>query len=311
MGPRSDSGIPTTVFDRYHPVVALVYFASVLVLAMAAMQPVYLALAVAAAWLCNAWLKGWPSALRTAAWQVPVVLIVAVLNPLFSSTGSTELFRIGYRAVYLESFVYGICMGLMLMAVLLWFSNASRVLTSDKVMALLGNVAPTVALMLSMAARLVPQFVGRGGEIEAVQQACSKTRPASFRDRVRWRGRIVTVLMGWSMEDSLEKADAMKARGWASAEKRTQYRPYRFRAADAVACAVLAALVAGNAFLAWIACSQYHFYPVASTLVAWWGYVPYAVLVFAPLGADAFDRMRWRRIERRMRAYRGSSDGGA
>lgn len=306
-----NGGPLVTVFDRYHPVVALVYFASVLVFAMAAMQPVYLVLSAAAAWLCNAWLKGWLSALKTAAWQLPLVLIVAVLNPLFSSTGATELFRIGHRAFYLESFAYGACMGLMLMAVLLWFSNASRVLTSDKVMALFGNVAPTIALMLSMAARLVPQFVGRGKEIGAVQEACSQTRPASFAERVRWRGRITTVLMGWSMEDSLEKADAMKARGWASAEKRTQYRPYRFGPADAAACAVLAALVAGNAFLAWIACSQYRFYPVMSTLVAWWGYAPYAALVFAPLIADAVDRLRWRRIGRGAGAVEEVPHGGA
>ena len=86
------------------------------------------------------------------------MLVVAAVNPLFSAMGSTELFRIGLRAVYLESLAYGLCMGMLLVSVVLWFSNASHVLTSDKVMGLFGNVAPVIALMLSMAARLVPRF---------------------------------------------------------------------------------------------------------------------------------------------------------
>ena len=289
-----------TAFDRYHPVVPFVFFTAMLVFTMAAMHPVCIAISAAAAWCTNAWLRGLKSALRTTAWQLPLVALIAVINPLFSAMGSTELFRIGHRAVYAESFAYGICMGFMLMAVFLWFSNASRILTSDKVMALFGDASPTIALVLSMTARLVPQFVGRGREIEAAQRACSVALPDTLGERVAWRGRVVTVLMGWSMEDSLERADAMRARGWASTKKRTQYKPYRFRGADGAACAVLGTLIAGNAFLVWIACSQYSFYPVMSSLAMWWGYAPYLVFAFLPVLVEGFDRVRWRRREVRI-----------
>ena len=63
-------------------------------------------------------------------------------EPAVLASGSTELFRIGLRAFYLESFVYGACMGVMLASVLVLFSNAAQVLDSDKVMALFGGVAP-------------------------------------------------------------------------------------------------------------------------------------------------------------------------
>ena len=311
FGPESGARRIVTVFDRYHPAVALLYFTAVLVFSMAAMQPVYLVLSVLGALSYTAWLKGPRAAVRTLAWQMPLVAVIAVLNPLFSSVGSTELFRIGHQAVYAESFAYGVCMGLMLMAVLLWFSSASRVLASDKVMALFGNVAPTIALMLSMAARLVPQFVGRGKEIDAVQAACAKARPIMFRERVANRGRIVTVLMGWAMEDSLERADAMRSRGWATAGKRTQYRAFRFRAADAIACVIVGALAACNGFLAWIACSQYSFYPTMSTLTVWWGYLPYALMTFLPLLAEAVDGMRWNRGTYGSSAAKEASDGRA
>ena len=147
-------GAKPTAFDRYHPAVAFSYFACVLAFGMAAMQPVYLALSLAAALSYSIVLRGVRATLRTALWQMPLILVMAVANPLFSAMGSTELFRIGLRAFYLESLVFGACMGAMLACVLLWFSNASRVLSSDKVMALFGNAAPTIGLMLSMAMRL-------------------------------------------------------------------------------------------------------------------------------------------------------------
>ena len=42
-------GSKPTAFDRYHPAVAFGYFACMLAFSMAAMQPVYLALSLAAA----------------------------------------------------------------------------------------------------------------------------------------------------------------------------------------------------------------------------------------------------------------------
>ena len=104
-------------------------------------------------------------------WQAPLVLILAIANPLFVSAGSTELFRIGLHAVYLEALCYGLCQGLMLVNVLLAFSIAARVVSSDKVLCVLGNATPTLAFMISITMRLVPQFVRRGKAIADTQKA--------------------------------------------------------------------------------------------------------------------------------------------
>lgn len=284
-----------TALDIYHPAVQGCYFAAVLVLGMAAFHPVCIALLLLSGFAYSTYLRGGRATAKSAVWQVPLVLIIAVLNPLFSASGSTELFRIGVRAVYLESLVYGLCMGALLVSVILWFSNASRVLTTDKVMALFGNSTPTVALMLSMAASLVPRFVRRGAEIDAVQRACSGARPRGVREQTASRIRLTSVLMGWSMEDSLETSDAMRARGWGASPKRTTYRRYHFRTRDAIVLAALALLVVVSAFLVWTACSQFSFYPKLSTLVFWWGYVPYAILLCLPLMLQAGEEIRWMR----------------
>ena len=149
-------------FDLFHPAVALLYFAALLVLAMAAMHPVYVAVALLGSLAFEAASRGPRAMVRTLAWQLPVIAVIALANCTFVSSGSTELFRIGSRAFYLEALLYGVCSGAMLSCVLLVFSNASRVLSSDKVMDVLGAALPTVALMTSMTLRLVPHFARRG-----------------------------------------------------------------------------------------------------------------------------------------------------
>ncbi len=162
-----------TIFDRYHPAVALIYCGVLLAFSMAAMHPVYLLATFAGLVAYNAVLRGAKSALSGMLWQAPLVLILAIANPLFVSAGSTELFRIGLHAVYLEALCYGLCQGLMLVNVLLAFSIAARVVSSDKVLCVLGNATPTLALMISMTMRLVPQFVRRGKAIADTQKACT------------------------------------------------------------------------------------------------------------------------------------------
>ncbi len=306
-------GANTSAFDRYHPAVPCAYFTCVLAFTMLAFHPVLTALSLAAALAESAVLRGWRAAGRSLLWLFPVVAVIALANPLFTSAGSTEVFRLGMHAVYAESFAYGACMGAMLAAVVLWFSAASRVLTSGKIMALMANVLPTVTLMVSMAMRLVPQFVRRGAEIRAVQAACMPARAGGrgragegegegafvrktvgLRERAAANLRLVSVLMGWSMEDSLETADVMRARGWGAKERRTTYARYRFRARDGAALALLAALTCASAFLAWTACSQFAFYPRTSTLVVWWGYLPCVAFLCVPLLLEAEGWLAWR-----------------
>ena len=304
-----------TIFDRYHPAVALLYCGVVLVFSMAAMQPVYLVLAFVGLFAFDAVLRGAKAPLHNLIWQAPLVLILAVANPLFVSVGSTELFRIGLHAVYLEALVYGLCQGLMLVNALLAFSIAARVVTSDKVLCVLGNAVPTIALMISMTMRLVPQFVCRGKSISSTQKACTSaahaaraactsapspekpaqkrlpraskaSRKAFFANKLR----LSTVLMSWGMEDSLETADAMRARGWGVAGKRTTYQRYRFRRTDALAIAFIALIALAAAVSAYAACAQFSFYPRISGIAPWFSYLPYLVLLALPTVLELKER---------------------
>ena len=278
-------------FSTYHPAVPALFSVLTLALAMFSVHPVLIALSFAGGFAYGCAARGPRRTLAALRWQLPLIAIVVVLNPLFSASGSTELFRLGQRAVYLESLVYGACMGGMFMAAVLWFEAAASMLGYDKVMALFGNAAPILALMISMCMRLIPQFVRRGRSIFAVQDAVDVPGRLSG-DAVRERLRASSVLMGWSMEDSLERADAMRARGW-GVGRRTTYTRYRFRRADAAALASIAAAGALTVAVAVRATGQFAFYPRLSMPVLWWGYAAYAAWMSAPFVLQVREERRF------------------
>ena len=286
---REESGNePVAAFSMSHPAVPALYMVLTLGLTMFSMQPVLIALSLAGGLAT----RGAARTLGALRWQLPVILIIAVLNPLFSASGSTELFRIGMRAVYLESMVYGLCMGGLFVASVLWFEAAASMLKYDKVLALLGNAAPVIALMISMCMRLIPQFLRRGRTVLAVQDAIDVPGRAPA-DPVRSRLRASSVLMGWGMEDSLERADAMRSRGWGAATRRTTYARYRLRRSDVVALVGLALFGVATVAVAWTATTQYSFYPQLSVPAPWLGYVVYAAWMVLPCALHAIDEKRF------------------
>lgn len=281
-------------FATYHPAVAFVFLACAIVISMAALQPVFVALSFLGALACSVVCRGARATVGSFVWIVPLWLVVAIANPLFSASGSTEILRIGVRAVYAESLVYGACSGGMLASVFLWFSSYAACMNSANTMALFGNVLPIVSLMVSQVMRLVPQFVARGRGIAAAQDAVSAAAPQTKRQQTAGRLRIVSVLMGWGMEDGIERSDAMRARGYDCGARRTTYKRYRFGRADAsvLAAIVVLAVIAGACAAA--VCLRFSFYPTLSGWGAWWAYLPYALLMAVPSALRFKEWLLWR-----------------
>ena len=112
-------------------------------------------------------------------------------------------------------------------------------------------------------------------------------------DPVRSRLRASSVLMGWGMEDLLERADAMRSRGWGAATRRTTYARYRLGRSDVAALAGLALFGAVAVAVAWTATTQYSFYPQLSVPAPWLGYVVYAAWMMLPCALHAIDEKRF------------------
>lgn len=283
-----------TAFDACHAVVPATCFSAVIALSVLCVQPVLVGLSLAGALSFSLVARGARSTLRGLRWQLPMLALVCLANPLFSASGSTRLLRLGPASVYLESLAYGACMGALMVAVVLWSEGAAHVLTQDRLLSLGRGRASSVALVVSMATQLAPQFLRRSGGVRAALDACTAAAPAP--SPVRRLTRAATQLMAWSLEDSLERADAMRARGWGCGRARTRYRPDALCGRDALMACAVALLALLCALLAAVACGQWRFYPTMPRLVAWWGYVPYAALMLLPSAAALAERALWRSL---------------
>lgn len=282
-------------FETTHPLVLMAYVVVVAATTMCAFQPVFVCISLLGALVCSVLLCGLADTLDALRWQLPLFVLVGIANPLLSQRGSTVIWQAGIISVRLESLVFGLCMGAMLLASLTWFWLAGKVLSLDRLLGMGGGLLPTVGLMLSMVVRLVPQLVRRGRRVNAVRAACSAVPPGS--SPVRDGARLSGILLSWSLEDSLERSDAMRARGWSSGGRRSSYLLRQFLGRDALALFLVLALGLVDAFLEWVACSQWQFYPTMPHVVVWWGYAPHVVLVLLPAMVMIVERLRWARVE--------------
>lgn len=271
-----------TMFSSYHPAVVFAYFAAVIVFAFAVLQPVYVCLALFGACAYYILLKGPRMFLLSCRLYLPMLVVVSLINPLFNHIGQTTLFELAGSPITWEALCYGLCSGTMLVAVLVWFSCYAEVMTSDKFLFLFAPVIPSISLVMAMIMRFVPNLVLRGRAIADSQAALLGAVPTSSGEKLSQGVRMASILASLGMEDSIETADSMNARGYGIA-RRTHYARYRWAVHDTAACLVLAGLVAVNAFLASGALSQFTFYPAMPQLVFWWGYGVYLVMVAMPL----------------------------
>ena len=158
-------------FSGYHPLVNTGYFVLVLTVSMICIHPVTQGICL----ICACWyaiqLKGKAGVMLALKVGLPVMVMAALLNPLFNHAGVTMLWYLpNGNPMTLESILYGWAAGCMLATVLLWFVCVNEVLTSDKLLYLFGRVIPSLALLVSMTLRLIPRFRVQLADITEVQR---------------------------------------------------------------------------------------------------------------------------------------------
>ena len=80
-------GEPVAAFSMSHPAVPALYMVLTLGLTMFSMQPVLIALSLAGGLAYGFATRGAARTLGALRWQLPVILIIALVNPLFSASG--------------------------------------------------------------------------------------------------------------------------------------------------------------------------------------------------------------------------------
>lgn len=215
-------------FSEYHPAVGFAFFASVLLFSMCWMHPLYLAITLFGASAYQIRLKGFRAAARSMRYLLPAAVLTALLNALLGYTGSTVLFSLPWgKAVSTEALLFGTAAAVMLISSLQWFACCSAVMSADKWLNLFGRRMPTLSLLLSMTARMLPLLGGRLRAMAEAQRSMGReTERGRFDLRLRRAVAMLSALISWSMESAVETADSMKSRGY-GLPGRTSFAVYR------------------------------------------------------------------------------------
>lgn len=201
-------------FATYHPAALFVYFLSAAALTMFTQNPLLLLLSFLGAAALYGIIKGWRALVRGLLFYLLFMSALALVNPLFNRQGDTVLLCVGSIPVTLESLLYGFSVGLMLAAVMLWFAGFSALMTAECFLYLFGGPFPRLAFLLSAAMRFVPLLSRQAGRIRDAQKAMGLYAAGGARGRLRQAARSFTALLTWSMENAVDTADSMEARGY-------------------------------------------------------------------------------------------------
>lgn len=283
-------------FSSLHPFVLMIYFLSVLITAMFINNPIIQLSALFGGIAFCGMLTTAKQKLSDIAFYIPLFILISITNPLFSHNGETPLFFMNGNAVTLEAIVYGVFIAVMVIGVMLWCKCYSLIMTSDRFLYLFGRVLSKPAIVMSTALRYIPMLKRQSEKVKKAQRAMGFYTSESYFDRLRFSLRVYSVLIGWSMENAVETAKAMNARGF-KLKHHTSYSSYKFKTIDFLLLALNIVLIVFVFFGVGSGAVAFSYYPqithidtgVLSSAV----YSAYLILVFIPFFIEIQERIKW------------------
>lgn len=311
----------TDEFSRYHPVVNLIFYLLVLGTTMFQMSVGLVFISLFSAVVYYFMLKK-TEGLKYCAVVVGIIIVSAIINPLFSHKGGTLLFYLFTgNPVTLESIIYGLISAIIIGAMLLWFSTFNQVMGVERILGAIGKVLPNVSLLITMIMRFIPQYTRHQrkvsmvnkvnkrnyGEkinllnrektekenvIEARKRQKKKNGIDKIIDSIKEGSRTFSITTTWALENSIYTADSMKARGFGTG-RRTNYSNYKFQKRDYLLMGWLVILwlvVVFSLEREKVYTYYYPFIQVKNNVVV---YLIYGLLCLTPVLINVKEEIRW------------------
>ena len=190
-------------FDSYHPTINLIYFSAAVFCAVDFNHPCFMIIAWAGFFMYSVVLNGRRGLVFNLC-LMPLVLLYGCVYTGYNHFGVTALREniIG-NAITLESFVYGLTIGLRAATVLMIFSCVFSVFSSDKVV--------YKRQLVNTARRGIGKGAGQGSVLRRLRNAVG----------------IFSILITWTLESFAGTSVSMKSRGFLL-RGRSAYSIYRF-----------------------------------------------------------------------------------
>lgn len=289
-------------FSSFHPIVNMLYFFVVLLCAMFSMHPVLICISLICGTGYLLYLKGAKSVGKSFRYMGIMAVMIIVINPMFNHEGATILYYLDNgNPVTQESIIYGIFMALLLVSVINWCACYNVVVTSEKFIYLFSRIIPHFSLILSMTLRIIPRYKRQFHKIKEAREAVGgDIFKGSLPKRMRNYVDMVSIMISWSMENSIETSDSMRSRGY-GLKGRTAFSIYRFGKRDGIACACIISCITVVAYGFMGERLYYRYYPTfekdlfgGKMLVL---YAVYGLMCLIPLIINYMEGRKWKSFE--------------
>ncbi len=280
-------------FSKYNPKAAFSFFLVEILLTIVIFNPILLTVSFVSAFVYKLKLDGRAAFLYLLKFILPMVLLVMVFNFAFSHYGMTVLFVFRDMNFTAESLFYGFTQGLLLGCVMMWFSCYSRVITAERFIAVFGRIIPNTALIFSMVLSFIPRLRKNAGEISDARQLVNSE--SKLKKSINNFSALITM----TLEESIETADSMKARGYNKG--RSIYLKYCFSLKDLFL--LVFTFIAGTVLLVFkgMGYLDFLFDPVIKMgRLSIWAVIIFAVLSLLPVIIDFLEDMRWFYLKRKI-----------
>ena len=286
-------------FARFHPTVQFIYFSSVIFFAMFIREPVFLGISLVFSVIYSAYLGQRNILKALLLFIVPMFVLIAVINPLFNHGGVTILFYLPVGNPFTrESLIYGFVSGGLFSVTMLWCICLRYIMTSDRIIYLFGRIAPKLSLLISMILRFIPKLSSHFREVRNARKSIGRDiTDGNFRERISNGVRIVSAVIQWAMENSIDTADSLESRGYGLA-RRTSFSLFRFEKRD---FGILLIISLCDICVLWGYFSgdlEFDYFPMISEIK--WNLpltAVYLVLCIMPLILDISEDMKWKYTE--------------
>jgi energy-coupling factor transport system permease protein len=285
-------------FNQYHPLIIFIYYIGALILVMTMLHPYFIIMAfcliVTVHFVTDKFktLKQWLFIMVTTG------IFMIIVNPLFNERGRVLVLEVFDHRVTLEALLSGGMAALSLVCVIALFVSYHEVMTPNKLFFLFSKFLPQFAVLFMLTMRFIPLMRRRIVEISAIQESKGiSVKNGQLKEKIKAGFFYIQLLVTFSLEEAIQTADSMKARGYGHG-KRSSYDYFRFKRQDAYAviyliilfCVVLIGRNSGY--------GQLTIYPMMEqlelTIVELYVIAFYSMFLSFPLVKEAWGRLQWR-----------------
>lgn len=227
---------------RIHPAIFIVYFLILIVFAFLFNNPYYI-ITFGIMILTLIALQGSTSEIKsTFKVFLPLVLFITILNTIFTHVGDTHIYVYGSNYVTLEAIVYGIIMAVTFFLVTLTFIAYNTYVSYQDMLYVFSKKYPNISMIIIMSLRFVPLIQKRSKELLELSKLRNHNENLTYTERISELIRNFGLVVSWSLEEAMQTASSMKARGY-NITKRTSYLEYKFNRIDVLLSILIVATV--------------------------------------------------------------------